>query len=44
MEADKLKIRAAPLPASRDLMVSQLLLTFQAWPSSELFFPAILHS
>lgn len=38
MEADKLKIRAAPLPASRDLMVSQLLLTFQAWPSSELFF------
>lgn len=38
MEADKLKIRAAPLPASRDLMVSQFLLTFQTWPSSELFF------
>lgn len=38
MEADKLKIRAAPLPASRDLMVSQFLLTFQVWPSSELFF------
>lgn len=38
MEADKLKIRVAPLPASRDLMVSQFLLTFQAWPSSELFF------
>lgn len=37
MEADKLKIRAAPLPVSRDLMVSQFLLTFQAWPSSELF-------
>lgn len=38
MEADKLKIRAAPLPVSRDLMVSQFLLTFQAWSSSELFF------